>query len=127
MKVFKKSDLKRIGLTEDEYYMISSEIEALNSNNRSDSFSVYFLDCYYFVNKDVENAIKKIVVFLAKKYQGEYSQCSLREACNYIAETLNCNARNVMRLIKGISYNDSNVYVADTFGLDVLGITNVIF
>ena len=124
MKVFKKSDLKKIGLTEDEYYMISTDIEALNSNNRSDSFSVYFLDCYYFVNKDVENAIKKIVVFLAKKYQGEDSQCSLRGACNYVAEILNCNANNVVRMIKGISYNNQKIYVADTFGLDVLSINN---
>lgn len=28
----------------------------------------------------------------------------------------------VMRLIKGLSYNNSDIYVADTFVLDVLGI-----
>ena len=122
MKVFKVADIKKIGFTDAEYSMISEEIECLNKDNKSDAFSVYFFDCYYFVNSDVENAIKKIVVFLAKKYQGEYSQCSLREACNYIAETLNCNTSNVMRLIKGLSYNNSDIYVADTFGLDVLGI-----
>ena len=122
MKVFKVADLKKIGFTDAEFSMISQEIECINKDNKSDAFAVYFFDCYYFVNDNVANAVKKIVVFLAKKYQGESSQCSLREACDYIAKTLNCNTRNVKRLIKGMSYNNSNIYVADTFGLDVLDI-----
>lgn len=122
MKVFKVADIKKMGLTDTEYSMISLEIESLNKDNKSDAFAVYFFDCYYFVNSDVENAIKKIVIFLAKKYQGENEQCSLRGACGYISLILNCSSTNVMRLLKGISYNNQHIYVADTFGLDVLGI-----
>lgn len=124
MKVFKVADIKKMGLTEPEYFMISSEIESLNKDNKSDAFAVYFFDCYHFVNSDVENAIKKIVIFLAKKCQAEYTQCSLRGACSYISNILNCSYNNVFRLLKGISYNNQHVYVADTFGLDVLSIDN---
>lgn len=122
MKVFKVSDIKKMGLTETEYFMMSSEIESLNKDNKSDAFAVYFFDCYHFVDSDVKNALKKIVIFLAKKYQHTNEQCSLRGACGYISSTLNCNSTNVMRLLKGISYNNQDIYIADTFGLDVLGI-----
>lgn len=122
MKVFTKAILKKIGLTETEYFMLMSEIEAINKDCKSDEFAVYFLDCYYFNNEDVKHAIQKIVIYFAKQYQGDYTQCSLRGACSYIATRLNCNSRGVMRLLKGMSYNNSTIYIADTFGLDVLGI-----
>ena len=122
MKIFKVADIKEVGLTDTEYCMIRDDIEALNKDNKSEAFAVYFFDCYYFVNDDVKEAIKKIVIYLAKKYQGTNSQCSLRGACGYVSLMLNCNFRGAMRLLKGISYNNTNIYIADTFGLDVLGI-----
>jgi len=122
MKTFKKIDLQRIGLTDTEYFMLEQEIESLNKDKNSDVFSVYFLDCYYFVNEDVKHAIEKIVFYFAKQYQGNYTQCSLRGACSYISQRLNCNLKGIMRLLKGMSYNNTDIYIADTFGLDILGI-----
>lgn len=126
-KIITKADIKKMGFTEKEQQWFVDIADEINKNRENnDSARLYFAYPYTGPIECFPSMYNKAVLYYAKQYiieNGGYHQTSLRKIAWYIANKFFTYPDAIIRILKGLAYNNSNIYVTDTFGLDVFEYT----
>lgn len=122
-KLIKKSEIKAWKLTETEMFWAEDWADDLNKN-REQNFMRIKMERGFAITAD-RLMLHKALKYYAKRYLKEVTggcdQCRFSEMAIWIANRLLVSYWNVMRQFRGIAFNDPELYIAETFGLDTFG------
>lgn len=132
-KTVKVSDIRKMvkmfNLTEDEEYWLNDIADDINEERSKFQYETHltFLmspNCSTLTPERYA-AIASLLIYFGQKVQEEVGH-RFQETCIKLGYLLNASSQWIARIFRGMSYNnprwDKKVYVAETFGLNILEI-----
>jgi len=122
-KIIKKSDIKKMNLTEDELYYIEDIAEDINKGAAYESAFTSFFQ-FGTIIKDERTAILKCLEYFTLKTLAETNSNDFEEVSKYLADNIFFTyTEGIKCYLRGMSCNwDSKIIVNDVFGLNYISI-----